>query len=139
MAVAVFDLRTGGGTIEFLADAPFDSTTLVLPVLIEQLCAAGLAVPVRGEPAVQLPRGDLRADRRHGGRGGRRRVVQRRSPRRSAPACSTIVAPNESATETVTVNAAEFAQTPPLGLMIVSHDNRNQRGGPDHPGPALLR
>src|SRR4029077_20215275 len=41
MAVAVFDLRTGSGNIQFLADAPFNSTTVVLPVLFSQLCRAG--------------------------------------------------------------------------------------------------
>jgi minor extracellular serine protease Vpr len=34
------------------------------------------------------------------------------------------VAPNGTATETVTVNRDEWAKSPPLGLMIVSHDNR---------------
>jgi hypothetical protein len=44
------------------------------------------------------------------------------------PAISTgmfdVVAPNGTATEAVTVNREEWAQTPALGLMIVSHDNR---------------
>jgi hypothetical protein len=33
------------------------------------------------------------------------------------------VAPQHTATETVTLNTAEFAQTPNLGVMVISHDN----------------
>ena len=36
-----------------------------------------------------------------------------------------VVDPNGSATETVTINKTEFALTPALGLLIVSHDNTN--------------
>ena len=36
-AVAVFDLNEGGGTINYLADAPTDSSTMVLPVDFAQL------------------------------------------------------------------------------------------------------
>jgi hypothetical protein len=46
-----------------------------------------------------------------------------------APSISTgffdVVDPNGSAQETVSYNATEFAQTPALGLMIVTHDNRS--------------
>jgi len=46
-----------------------------------------------------------------------------------SPAISTgmfdVVAPNASTTEAVSVNKAEWATTPALGLMIVSHDNRS--------------
>jgi hypothetical protein len=34
-----------------------------------------------------------------------------------------VVAPNASKTETVSVDKAEWATTPALGVMIVSHDN----------------
>ena len=34
------------------------------------------------------------------------------------------VAPDATATEPVSINAAEFAQTPALGLMVVTHDNK---------------
>ena len=40
-AVAVFNLATGGGSIQYLADAPTDSNTITLPVDFEQLCDAG--------------------------------------------------------------------------------------------------
>ena len=38
------------------------------------------------------------------------------------------VAPGAAVPETVTYNAAEFAQTPGLGFMIVSHDNQSASG-----------
>ena len=46
-----------------------------------------------------------------------------------APSISTgmfdTVAPNATATETVTIEPAEWALTPSLGLMIVTHDNQS--------------
>ena len=36
------------------------------------------------------------------------------------------VAPGRTVTETVQVNKAELAQTPALGWMVVSHDNRSR-------------
>jgi subtilisin family serine protease len=122
MAVAVFDLRTGAGTIEFLADAPTDSSTLVLPVLFEQLCAAGSPCLSAANPRfkyhiVSFGLTDNTTDT----------IDDVASFNAFTPAISNgmfdVVAPNASATETVTINATEFAQTPPRGLMIVSHDN----------------
>jgi subtilisin family serine protease len=125
MAVAVFDLRTGAGTIEFLAVAPNDSTTLLLPVSLEQLCAAGSPCLSASNPrftyhAVTFGLTDDTVDEVDG--------VASFNP--FTPAISngmfTVVPPNGSATETVTINAAEAALTPPLGLMIITHDNRNR-------------
>jgi minor extracellular serine protease Vpr len=124
MAVAVFDLRTGDATIEFLADAPTDSSTLVLPVLFEQLCAAGSPCLSASNPrlryhVVSFGTTDNTTDTIEG--------VASFNP--FTPAISTgmvdVVRPNASATETVTINAAEFAKTPPLGLMVISHDNHS--------------
>jgi hypothetical protein len=122
MAVAVFNLTTGGGSIQFLADAPTDSSTIVLPVNISQLCAASSPCLSGSSPrltyhAVAYGLTDNTVD-----------VVDGvASFNAFSPAISTgmfdVVAPGASATETVSVDAAEFAQTPPLGLMIVSHDN----------------
>jgi minor extracellular serine protease Vpr len=123
-AVAVFDLRTGSGSIQFLADAPTDSSTIVLPVSISQLCAAGSPCLSAANPrlryhAVAYGLTDNTVD-----------VVDGTASFNAfTPAISTgmfdVLNPGESATETVTVNSAEFVLTPPLGLMIVSHDNRS--------------
>ncbi|HET6212020.1 MAG TPA: S8 family serine peptidase [Micromonosporaceae bacterium] len=125
MATAVFDLRTGAGSIQFLADAPHDSSTLVLPVLVSQLCASGspclsAANPRLNYHAVAFGLTDNTVDE----------VAGVAAFNAFTPAISTgmfdVVAPGGSATETVTVDAAEFARTPALGLMIVSHDNASR-------------
>jgi minor extracellular serine protease Vpr len=122
MAVAVFDLRTNAGSIQFLADAPTDSSTIVLPVKISQLCAAGSPCLSASNPrftyhAVAFGLTDNTVDP----------VDGTASFNAFSPAISTgmfdVVAPNASKTETVSVNKAEWATTPALGLMIVSHDN----------------
>jgi subtilisin family serine protease len=124
LAVAVFDLRTGSGTIEFLAYAPTDSSTLVLPVLFSQLCASGSPCLSATNPrfnyrAVSFGLTDNTTDT----------LDDVASFNAFTPAISTgmfnVVAPNASATETVTINSSEFARTPPRGLMVVSHDNRS--------------
>ena len=123
MVSAVFDLRTGEGTIEFFADAPTDSTTLVLPALIEQLCAAGSPCLSADNPrlkyhAQSIGLTDETVDM----------VEGTATFNAFAPAISTgmldTVAPNRTATRTVTVNRDEWARTPGLGLMIVSPNNR---------------
>jgi subtilisin family serine protease len=125
MAVAVFDQRTGAGSIDFLADAPFDSSTLVLPVLFEQLCAAGSPCLSASNPRLvyhiqSFGLTDNTTDTIDG----------TAAFNAFTPAISNgmfdVVNPNESATETVTVNAAEFARTPARGLMIVSHGNASR-------------
>jgi minor extracellular serine protease Vpr len=48
MAVAVFGTRSAGASIVFLADAPTDSSTALLPVRSSQLCRTG-------EPCLSQP------------------------------------------------------------------------------------
>jgi minor extracellular serine protease Vpr len=122
MATAVFDLRTGDGTIEFLADAPFDSSTLVLPVLISQLCQPDSPCLSPDNPRLSyhvtsLGIADTTTDT----------IAGSAAFNAFTPALSTgmfdEVAPNATVTETVTVDKAEVARTPARGLMIVSHDD----------------
>jgi minor extracellular serine protease Vpr len=122
LAVAVFDLRTGSGSIDFLADAPLDSSTLVLPVDLTQLCASGSPCLSTDNPrlhyhAVAYGLTDNTVDVVDG--------VAGFNP--FTPSISTgmfdVVAPGASASQPVTVDKTEWAQTPALGLMVVSHDN----------------
>jgi len=127
MAVAVFDLRPNSknpGSIQFLADAPTDSSTIVLPVNISQLCRTGSPCLSASNPrltyhAVAFGLTDNTQDT----------VDGTASFNAFTPAISTgmfdVVAPNASTTETVSVDKAEWATTPARGLMIVSHDNRS--------------
>ena len=123
MAVAVFTLATGGASIEFLADAPTDSTTLVLPVLFDQLCAAGQPCLNSSNPrftyhAAAFGLTDNTSDT----------IDTTAKFNAFTPAISTgmfdVVSPDGSATETVTINGAEWPNSPPLGLMVVTHDNK---------------
>jgi hypothetical protein len=123
LASAVFDLRTGKGSIQFLADAPTDSTTLVLPALIRQLCATD-------SPCLSPtnPRFTYHAQAMSLTDGSVDTVNGTATFNAFTPAISTgmfdVVAPNGTATETVTVNRDEWAKSPALGMMIISHDNR---------------
>jgi subtilisin family serine protease len=138
MAVAVFDLATGDGAIELLADAPFNSTTLVLPVLIEQLCTNPKACVSAANPrfdysVVSFGLADGTSDT----------VAGTATFNAFSPSVTTgiydEVAPNEAVTETVTLDPAEFAKSPALGFFVMSHDNRSHReaqlikvGAPKH-------
>jgi subtilisin family serine protease len=120
--VFVFDLHQGGGTVEFLADAPTDSSTMALPVLIDQLC-------VPGSPCLSETDPVIRYDATGFGPG-----VPTDNPSSSAtfnvfhPSLSTGMFNTLSTfgriTQSVTLDKAEFALTPALGLMVMSHDNK---------------
>jgi subtilisin family serine protease len=123
VGVFVFDLRTGDGSVDFLADAPTDSTTMVLPLLFDQLC---------NPPSPCLSPSSPRISYEVTGYG---RDGTTDSPDESAsfnafsPAVSTgmfdTVAPNKTVNQPVTVNPAENALTPAKGFLILSHDNAN--------------
>ncbi|WP_426560645.1 S8 family serine peptidase [Angustibacter sp. McL0619] len=120
-AVAVFNLNNGFGSINFLADAPFNSTSMVLPVLNSQLCGTAACldenVPIKYH-AIGYSVTDGSADAVPG--------FGTFNP--AHPAVNTgmfdSVAPNATASEIVTLDKAAFATAPFLGLMVVSHDNR---------------
>ena len=78
MGAFVFSERSGGAAIDFLATAPHDSSTILIPVLSSSALPGGRAVPERGQPAARLLGGRIRPDR-HGrpGSGRRHREVQR--------------------------------------------------------------
>jgi minor extracellular serine protease Vpr len=121
-AVFVFDLRTGDGTLDFLADAPTDSTTMVLPALFDQLCNTGSPCLSASNPRFSYTVVGFAPD-------GSSDVTGSGQFNAFSPSISTgmfdTVAPNHTATETVALNPAEFAQTPNLGAMVISHDNAN--------------
>ena len=118
--VAVFGLEPGGGgTLDFLTDAPTDSSTMVLPVDWSLLCDPG--APCLGDSphftywvnALSVTDGTL--DKSDG----------KATFNFTSPAVNNgmfdIVPANGSVTETLTVNPAEQAITPALGWMVVSH------------------
>ena len=125
LAVAVFNLSTGAGSIEFLADAPTDSSTMTLPVLFSQLQGANAATSLGGanqrftysvqsfsrtDPTTDL--GDMSA---------------KFNPFNSAVNTGMFdtVAPGGAAVETLNLNAAEQALSPALGWLVVVHENKS--------------
>ncbi|WP_189077574.1 S8 family peptidase [Mangrovihabitans endophyticus] len=125
LVTAVFDMRTGDGTLEFFADAPYDGSSLVMPVLISQLCQPGSPCLSADNPRLTYHAAS------YGLAGGSDDTVAGTATFNAfTPALTTgiadEVAPNRVATETVTVNRAEFVRTPARGWMVVSHDNRSR-------------
>ncbi len=124
-AVAVFDLNEGGGTINYLADAPTDSSTMVLGVDFSQLTDSN--------PATSLGGANQRFTYSVVATGLTDGTVD--TSDNSAvfnpftPAVSTgmfdVLPPGGSATENLTVNTAEQALSPALGWMVVSHENNS--------------
>ena len=126
LAVAVFPLHTDGGDVEFLATAPFNSSTLVVPVLFSQLCTEGEACL----SADTNPRFTYHAQSSSLLDSSIGDVVAGSAvfnPFTSAISTGQFdsVAPGASATETVSINSAEWAQSPAKGLMIISPDNKS--------------
>ncbi len=121
-AVAVYNLATGTGTIDNLADAPTDSNTITLPVDFSQLCDAGSPCLSPDNPRFtytveSFGLTDQTSDS----------IDATAQFNAFAPSLSTgmfdPVVPNATATETVAIDPVEWKQTPSLGLMIVTHDN----------------
>ncbi|MDQ2934783.1 MAG: S8 family serine peptidase [Chloroflexota bacterium] len=112
----VFDLKTGKGSIFFLASAPTDSSTVLLPFLTDQtdLTAANPSFAYTATTfSVQGAEFDV--------------VGSSAAYNAYTPAISqgqfVTVAPGATASVQLSINTAEFAKTRPKGLMIVSIDN----------------
>jgi hypothetical protein len=123
-AVAVFDLNEGGGTINYLADAPTDSSTMVLPVDFAQLTDNNPATSLGGAANQRITYSVVATGLTDG-------TVDTSDTSAVfnpfTPAVSTgmfdVLPPGGSATEALTVNSAEQAKSPALGWMVVSHEN----------------
>ena len=117
----VFNLKTGKGSVEFLADAPTNGTSLVLPAGFDQFCDSGSPCLSQASPRFTYWV--------HGFGEGPVDVTGTAKFNPFNPSVSTgmfdTVQPNQTVTEATSLNAAEFAQTPSLGFMVLSHDNAN--------------
>ncbi|HXS52125.1 MAG TPA: S8 family serine peptidase [Usitatibacter sp.] len=123
MGAFVFSTRSPGASIAFFATAPTDGSVAELPVLSTQLCRAG-------EPCLSVanPRFSYHAAGFDLVNGGTDVVsgVGLFNPWTNAVSTGgfAAVAPNGSDTSnTISVDSAELALTPPLGLMVVTLDN----------------
>ena len=143
-AVAVFPVQvvngavvpSGPGSIRYLAGAPFDGTTMEIPVDFTQLSRTG-------HPAVSAATPISYTVLSFGLQSGARDSFSTSASFNVfAPVVTTanqfstlngngegnVVAPNATATDKVTYDAAQAEKTPILGVMVVSQNNAN-RGG----------
>jgi minor extracellular serine protease Vpr len=124
-AVAVVDESTGQAQVNYLADAPTDSSTIVLPVDFAQLTDSNPATSLGGAnqritySVVATGLTDGTQDT-----GDNSAVFNPFNPAVSTGMFD-VLAPGASATEALTVNAAEQALSPALGWMVVSHENES--------------
>lgn len=120
----VFSTRSPGGSAFFFAQAPTDNSTVVLPFLASQLCRAN-------EPCLSAanPRFTYDAVTFDLVNGGSDVVDGKAKYNAYTPAITTggyqTVAPAGTASETIAVNAAEWARTPALGVMVATLDNKS--------------
>jgi subtilisin family serine protease len=127
LATAVFNLHGPGRAIKYLAGAPMDSSTLVLPVDFKQLC-------MTGSPCLTAanPRFTYTAEATSLTDGAFDVIAGSAKFNAFTPAITTGLYDNVpaggSASNTVTRDAAEWAKTPAKGLLIVSQSNAS---GPD--------
>lgn len=107
----------------FLASQTLDGSTLLAPVRTTTLCQASspclnaVSSPRLAYQAIGFGR-DGSVDPANGA------GLYNIATQAISQGMFDTVAPGGTATETVSINAAEWAQTPALGLMIVSRDNR---------------
>ncbi|MFI5889870.1 S8 family serine peptidase [Actinoplanes sp. NPDC051513] len=125
LVTAVFDMRTGDGTLEFFADAPFDSSAIVLPVLVSQLCAEGSPCLSADSPRLTYHAESIGLIDGNDDEIAGKATYNAFTPSLTTGFAST-VAPNKVATAQVSLNKAEFAKSPARGWLVVSHDNASR-------------
>jgi hypothetical protein len=128
-AVAIFPLLAGLGSVKFFADAPTDSSTIILPVDTGQLCVAGN--PCLSDTGhftysvVATSNTDGTQDFSAGS--------ATFNPNSSAvnTGMFDVVPPGGSVTDPLTVDPTEQTASPALGWMVVSHwEDLGANGGP---------
>lgn len=125
MGSFVFSTRSSGASIDFLAAAPTDGSTALLPVLSSRLCRAG--EPCLSSTNPRITYHAVSFDLLNGGvdevEGSAKYNVWSSSVSQGGFAS---VAPGSSdASNTISVDSTEFALTPAKGLMVVTLDNKS--------------
>jgi hypothetical protein len=125
MGSFVFSLHSGRANINFLATAPTDSSTALLPVLSSQLCMSGEPCLSAAKPRItyNAVSYDLMGGNVNVVNGSAKYNVW--SSAISQGGFATVAPGGSDSTNTISVNSAEWAKTPALGLMIVTLDNKN--------------
>jgi subtilisin family serine protease len=119
MVVAVFNLNTGSGVLEFLATAPTDGSTVLLP-----LVAADVGITSAN------PRFSYTAQTTDLTTSNVDKITTAAGFNAFNNSISTgafaVLAPGASASVPIAIDRKEFARTPALGAMVVSLDNTTQ-------------
>src|SRR5262249_11280660 len=133
MVTAVFPINpSGGGALAFFAIAPTDSSTVLLPVRSSNFCAAGhpCMTTLPGQPNKRFNYHAFGFDRTSSFVD----VVDGTAKFNAGPTSAisqgmfATVPKGASGAVPVTINPAEWAQTPALGTMIVTLDNKSGKG-----------
>ena len=125
MASAVFSTRSSGASIAFLASAPTDSSTVLLPFLSSQLCRVGepcLSKDTNPRLSYHLATFDIF---------GSGAVDETETAKYNAWSSSIsqgdfqTLAPGQTGTSPVTIDRNEWALTPARGIMVVTVDDKS--------------
>jgi hypothetical protein len=125
MAAFVFSTRSAGASLNFLATAPTDSSTAELALLTSQMCRA--LEPCLSAASPRITYHAVAHDVINGGvdvvAGSAKYNVW--SSAISQGGFATVAPRGTDTSNVIAVNPAEWARTPPKGLMIVSLDNKS--------------
>ena len=123
--VFVFSSRSPGASLKFLATAPTDSSTALLPVLTSQLCRVNEPCLSAANPRISYDA--IAFDLSNGGV----KVVPGKakynvwSSAISQGGFATVAPRGTDESNVISVNSAEWKLTPAKGLMIVTLDNKS--------------
>ena len=121
----VFSTRSDGASLNFLAAAPTDSSTALLPLLSSQLCRAKEPCLSAANPRISYHAAAI--DLLNGGvkvvAGTAKYNVW--SSAISQGGFATVAPHGSDDSNVISVNSAEWARTPAKGLMIVTLDNKS--------------
>jgi subtilisin family serine protease len=127
MAAFVFSTHSAGASVAFFATAPTDSSTAELPVLSSQLCRSGEPCLRASNPRLTY---HINSFDLSGGPSDIVAGVAKYNAYSSSISQGDFVTVPQGATGTdpVSINPSEWAQTPALGTMIVTLDNKAGAG-----------
>ena len=124
MGAFVFSERSAGASINFLATAPHDSSTILIPVLNTQLCRTGEPCLNAGNPRIAYSAVGFDVTETEGPDEVEGIAKYNAYSSSISQGGFQTVPPGGTATEPISINPAEWALTPALGLMIVTLDNK---------------
>jgi minor extracellular serine protease Vpr len=123
MGAFVFS-ATGATQSPFAVFAPHDSSTILIPIRTAQLCRPTLPCLNAANPRFEYSAAGFDLSNTEAPDGVAASARYNAWTPALGPFAFGSVVPNGTATEPLSINAAEFAQTPALGLMVVSQDNK---------------